>query len=114
MKIFLLPILFIILSFPCYPQLLKGEWEGSFTEKKIEYPIYLEFTLNADRTYKVLSYSKGGFGMHAKGDNIILRNDSVVICTVYYKLLSSDSIYLEEIKAIQPTDISQTCFQKMF
>lgn len=105
-KYFIIALILAISTFPGYTQLLKGEWEGSFTQDGNKWPIYLEFKLNADTTYSVYSYSKG---LTIKGV------DTVITCLVHYELISQDSLYLEEIEAIEPNKyLSATCFQKMF
>ena len=95
----------ISVSNKAYSQLLKGEWEGDFIFNNLRHRIYLEFILNPDTTYSVFSYSEG---LNSEG------KDPTVICKVYYKLLSQDSIYLEELEVIAPKNAASTCLQKMY
>jgi hypothetical protein len=114
MKLFITSLLLTIFAVQGYSQLLQGEWEGNFIDNKVEYPIFLEFILKPDSSYSVTSYSKGGINLHTKGDKMVFHKDSVIVCAVYYKYIPPDSVYLEEIKVLQPADIPQTCFQKMY
>jgi hypothetical protein len=104
-KYFIILFISTISTFQAYSQLLQGEWEGNFTENGTVWPIYLDFKLNADSSYTVYSYSKS---------KTVNGTDSVVTCLVYYKFLSQDSLYLEEIEVIEPIKYpTVSCFQKM-
>lgn len=114
MKAFAIILLLLFASTSGHSQILKGEWEGRFTDNKKEYPLFLEFILNADSTYSVFTYSQGGPSLQNDGSGLYFREDSIVVCAAYYELLSPDSIYLEEIKVVQPVGHIQACFQKMY
>jgi len=114
MKTIFLFILFTLFGFGSYSQLLKGEWEGTYVTNKTHYPIYLDFVLNSDSSYSVYSYSKGSLRMIKQENTIQFQTDSVVVCKVYFKFLSPDSIYLEEIEVVEPKNYADPCFQKMY
>jgi len=82
---------------------LQGVWNGQFEYNTMggsKSPINLYFDLKKDSTYNVYSYSRG--------------TDSVVICSVKYKIIGTDSIYLEEDKVLRPKkDDGLSCFQNM-
>lgn len=97
-------------------QSLEGIWKGTFTVKgyypntNIENPnlsadLKVEFILNTDSTYIVHSYK-----------DMTDRNgkDTIQVCAVFYRMISSDSICLEEMKIIKPDNVPTICLQKMY
>jgi hypothetical protein len=106
-----------LISSNCFSQSLEGEWKGSFTyyftDPKTPYytyqtnnkPIKVIIALNADSTYSGFSYSTGP---DFRG------NDTTYVCALLCKRISSDSVYLEEMKLIKPNNVSSNCGQKMY
>ncbi|HSN60948.1 MAG TPA: hypothetical protein VLR49_08435 [Ferruginibacter sp.] len=81
---------------------LQGVWNGYFEDNFMggrKFPINLYFDLKKDGTYSVYSYSQGV--------------DTIVICSVAYKLAGTDSVYLVEEKVLKPKENEPTCFQNM-
>jgi hypothetical protein len=107
MKPVIILALFIFTSLSCFSQQLEGEWKGSFTNNNSDtkYPIALYFNLTKDSTYNIFSYSKGA---DYPGQDIL------VVCQVSYKIISNDSIYLEETKILKPKKMKSANLQKMF
>ena len=109
MKKFFIIIFACFVSDLCYSQLLEGQWQGSYSTDLAgleigESLIELNFRLIGDTSYQIYSYSTGE---NTKGDKVR------VTAKVYYKLISKDSIYLEEIEDLEPPDAKPMCFQKM-
>lgn len=108
---------FFLFSYNCFTQSLAGKWEGSFTyayvDPKMPYytfqqdqtPIKITFVLNSDSSYSVFSYSNGP---NSRG------RDTTYVCAVFYKRISSDSVYLEEMRMIKPENVPTNCMQKMY
>jgi hypothetical protein len=99
----------------CLSQSLEGVWKGSYTVKgyypntTIENPnisadLKIEFILNNDSSYTVRSYKDM---TDRNGD------ETTQVCTVLYRRISSDSIYLEEVKIIKPDNVPTICLQRM-
>ena len=117
MKLLVILLSFILFSYNCFSQSLEGEWKGTFTyayiNPKIPYytfqtdqtPIKITFVLNADSSYSVYSYSSGP---SSRG------HDTTYVCAVFFKKISSDSIYLEEMRIIKPENVPFICGQKMY
>ena len=111
MRTSLILISIYFLSSISYGQSLEGEWKGTFETHFFKFtnvinssPIKLYFKLNSDSSYNVYSYSKG---LDAK------RRDTIIVCKVYYKMIGSDSIHLEETEIIKPQNAQSACLQKM-
>lgn len=107
MRTVLLFMLLLFLAPSSKAQLLKGQWEGHFTDNGIKYPMILEFILNADTTYSVFSYSQN------LGIPFLPKKDSAYVCKVSYRFTPPDEVYLEEIEVVSPSSATQDCFQKM-
>ena len=117
MKLFVTFFSFILLSIHCLSQSLEGEWKGSFTyywvDPKTPYytyqtnnkPIKINIVLNSDSSYSGYSYSTGP---DSRG------NDTTYVCALLCKRISSDSVYLEEMRVIKPNNIPTDCGQKMY
>ena len=100
-------IFFLLISKFNFSQSLKGEWDGHFIDNyDKQYPIKLFFSLKKDSSYKVYSYSKGH---NFKG------LDTTVVCEIKYKIISADSINLQETNVLKPEKTSDViCLQKMY
>ncbi len=117
MKLLITFLSFTLFGFISYGQSLEGEWNGSFTyayvDPKMPYytfqqdqtPIKITFVLNPDSSYAVYSYSDG---KNSRG------RDTTIVCAVFYKRISSDSVYLEEMRMIKPENVPTNCMQKMY
>jgi len=112
MKTLFLFIVFYTISNYCYCQFLEGEWTGTFEQNFYKFtnlpsthPIKLKFIVTNDTTYSIFSYTNG----QDSSGNIV-----ELVCKVYYKKISNDSIYLEEIEKISPNNATPSCFQKMY
>ena len=117
MKLLLILLSFNLFSYTGFTQSLQGEWNGSFTyayiDPKMPYytfqqdqtPIKIVFALNTDSSYSVYSYSEG---KSSRG------RDTTIVCAIFYKRISSDSVYLEEMRMIKPEDLPIECMQKMY
>jgi hypothetical protein len=110
MKLISILVLFIFISCQCFSQSLEGEWKGSYdidldVPVSLTRPIKLYFVLNKDSSYKVYSYSKG---------KDLDRRDTIIVCKVLYNRISEDSLYLEEIEVLKPTNPGESCHQKMY
>jgi hypothetical protein len=108
MKFSSILLLSFFLSNHSFSQSLEGEWRGSFVgefmgEKPTAFALH--FKLNKDSTYKVYSYSL----LY----NPTLEVSETVVSEVLCKIISADSIYLEEIKQVKPKG-SPGCMQKFF
>ena len=113
-------LLFIFLALflgnNCFSQSLEGVWKGSWTyyyrSSKFpgrdfqtgNNPIKLQFVLNPDSSYSVYSFTKG---LNSKG------KDTTFVRSVFYRKISEDSIYLEEIRIVKPENVPRGCMQKM-
>ena len=64
----------------------------------------MEFILNNDSSYTIRSY---------KDMTDRDGNETTEVCAVFYRMISSDSIYLEEMKIIKPENVPTICLQKM-
>ena len=117
MKFLVILLSFSLFNHNCFSQSLEGEWKGSFTyahiDPKIPYytfqtdqtPIKITFVLNTDSSYSVYSYSNGP---DSRG------RDTTYVCAVFFKKISSDSIYLEEMRFIKPENVQTDCMRKMY
>ena len=117
MKLLITLLSLNLFSDNCFSQSLEGEWKGfmttSYVDPKIPYytfqtnqaQIKLTFVLNSDSSYSVYSYSSGP---DSRG------NDTTYVCAVLFKKISSDSIYLEEMRIIKPENVPFVCGQKMY
>ena len=103
----------IFLSLISHSQSLTGFWEGKITDEnpavsdprlRSSVPLVLNITMEKDSTYSITSFTM-------LQDS--LKNNIVVSSKVVYKMLGSDSIYLEEISVIEPAGFTNICFQKM-
>lgn len=99
------------ISFTASGQSLEGDWEGTYSVDEYNYLnirneffINLYFQLNSDSTYTVYSTSYFNKGEY---------NESKAICLMTYKMIGTDSIYLEEIKDLQSGNDELDCFQRM-
>lgn len=106
MKTILLFLSVFLISISCFSQSLEGEWNGLYriTSDNIHRPyptrIRLNFILKEDGSYMVYSNSED------------LNFDFVYL--VHYKRISSDSIYLEEMRIIEPANQAAKELQKMY
>jgi hypothetical protein len=117
MKLLILLLSLNLFNYNCFSQSLEGEWNGSFTyaeiDPKMPYytfqtnqtPIKLTFVLNTDSSYSVYSYSNG---RNSQG------RDTTYVCAILFKKISSDSIYLEEMRIIKPENVPFVCGQKIY
>lgn len=106
----------LLISGNCLSQSLEGVWKGNYTVKgyysntTIENPnisadLKIEFVLNNDSSYTVRSYKKM---TDRNGD------ETTQECAVFYRMISSDSIYLQEMKIIKPDNVPTICLQRMY
>lgn len=117
MKLLLTVLSFSLFNYSSFSQSLEGEWNGSFTYayvdpnmpyytfQKDQSPIKITFVLNSDSSYSVYSYSNGP---NSRG------RDTTYVCTVFYKKISTDSVYLEEMRMVKPENVPHDCMQKMY
>ena len=116
MKHLLLLLTLGIISGNCSSQSLEGNWKGTYTIKgyypnttfenpNISAPLKFEFILNNDSSYSVRSY------MDMTDEN---GNETTEVCAVFYRRISSDSIYLEEMKIIKPENVPTICLRRMY
>ncbi len=116
MKHLILVFTSVLIFGNCLSQSLEGIWKGTYTVKgyyrntTIENPnisadLKIEFTLNNDSSYTVRSYK-----------DITDKNgdETTQVCTVLYRMISADSIYLEEMKIIKPDNVPTICLQRMY
>ena len=93
-------------------QKLEAEWNGWF---KYRYdavsipgiPLTLKFLFNKDSTYTVYSYTP--FDYYKKKKHIY----DTTVCLVEITRLTTDSIFLEEKKALDLNPDAPDCYQKM-
>jgi hypothetical protein len=98
--------LFCCISAIGLTQTITGNWNGTFADGMMKFPILLEFILNADSSYTVHSYTK-------LPDN--KGEEMWVICDMYYEFMGKDSLYLEETRRISPDEKTlPSCLQKMY
>jgi hypothetical protein len=100
MKTTLLSLFVFLISLSCFSQSLEGEWNGFYTYRSSglslesgNFQIRLKFVLNKDSSYTVFSNSF---------DNQHFNFNC--LCSVSYKRINADSIYLEEQRIIEPAD----------
>ena len=117
MKLLIILLTLCLCSYTGSSQSLEGEWNGSFTYsytdlkipdytfQKDKTPIKITFMLNADSSYSIFSYSNGPNSR---------SRDTTYVCAVFYRKISSDSLYLEEMRMIKPENVPSDCMQKMY
>jgi len=102
--------LLILLFTHSFSQPLEGRWTGTFNydkrgspfiNKYIIAPIKLDFVLNIDSSYSVYSFTEG---LDSRG------GDTTHVCAVFYRRINEDSIYLEEMRLVNPTNVPPICF----
>ncbi len=101
MKIFLFTILVLLCS-TSNAQVFQGTWEGIYITSDSTFwdSIKLDCKWNSDNTYTIKSYTKG--------------KNTLIVCKVEYKIISSDSLVLFETEIIEPSgEHSGICFQTM-
>ena len=82
-------------------QVLAGRWDGGFWSGGIEYSMSLNFDINPDSTYRITSITK-------------VNTKEKVVCSVVYKIVLPDSVYLEETAIIEPANANpEMCLQKL-
>ena len=87
-----------------FSQSLAGEWKGGFNHGDYLFrptPFALHISLNKDSTYRIYSYS----WFESTGET--------VVSDVSYKMISTDSIWLEETKQVKPKK-KTGCPQRFF
>jgi hypothetical protein len=103
---YIITALFCCISTLGLSQTLAGNWNGTFEDGMLKFPILLEFILNPDSSYTVHSYTK------------LLDNNGKeiwVICDMDYEFMGKDSLYLVETRRIFPDDkTTPACLQKMY
>ncbi len=90
-------------------QSLEGEWRGTYkyeTPGKKPVSFALHFSRNKDSTYKIYSYTL----TWDPGSEVAVTLVSEVACRV----ISPDSIYLEEGRQVKPKTMVPGCSQKFF
>jgi hypothetical protein len=108
LRVLLVAVLLTYFAASSYSQKITGVWKGTFesgSNGTNKYPINLNVLLNADSTYTIYSYSWA-----VKTDG----SDTVCVCSVDYKFLCKDSLYLEEQRMILPQNPVYNCLQKMY
>lgn len=110
-KAFLWPLLNLAVL-NCWSQSFEGKWQGLFTYNHADsrydninnYPIKLNIVLNSDSSYSCTSEFKG------------LDNDDVfttITCGALVKVISEDSVYIQEIVIYTPKNGSKNELKKM-
>lgn len=90
-----------------FSQSLEGEWRGSFTYADVPYletSFALHFTLKKDSSYKVYTYSR-----QRQYDGLFIT----VVCEASCRVISGDSILIEEVKQVKPPSAKADGFQRM-
>ena len=96
-------------ALPGLSQSLAGEWNGFYNyyygsgtmvAPASDMPLKLKITVNSDSTYKIISYSG--------------RGEEETECAVYYRKLSEDSVFLQEMRVMKPEGKTNTGLQMMY
>ena len=110
MKIIIFLLAGLSVSLLSHSQTLTGDWEGKYCfgnhlNSKTAYPLSLNFALKTDNTYFITSFSETGLYLDGSAE--------ISICSVSYRIVQPDSIYLEETVVLRSAIPTQTGFQKM-